>query len=142
MLDLANISTRMLRKIGRDFGLINVNSLPSKELLENQIYHAYQCLMNMLNNETHDNVNLPNNSIQESVQLGTPVPYDSEEYFDLAIIAEVYEKYPVKYEMKKDEKVLNIKSFQSSWLVLRSNYSRLIIVVSNPIGKVYTYTKQ
>ena len=33
--DLENIRTRMLRRIGRDLGMINVNSILRKELLEN-----------------------------------------------------------------------------------------------------------
>ena len=111
--DLTNISMRMLRRIGRGLGIVNVNSIPSKELLENQIYHAYQCFINVPNNETHDNVNLPNNYMQQPLQLGTPIPYDSDEYFDLDVITELYEKYPVEYEIKKEETVLNIKTFQS-----------------------------
>ena len=51
--DLENISMRMLRRIGRDLGMINVNSIPSKELLENQIYFAYQCLINVPNNQIY-----------------------------------------------------------------------------------------
>ena len=33
--DLENIRMRMLRRIGRDLGMINVNSILRKELLEN-----------------------------------------------------------------------------------------------------------
>ena len=45
--DLENISMRMLRRIGRNLGISNVNSIPTRELLENRIFHAYQCLINV-----------------------------------------------------------------------------------------------
>ena len=37
--DLENISIRMLRRIGRNLGISNVNSIPTRELLENRIFH-------------------------------------------------------------------------------------------------------
>ena len=45
--DLENISMRVLRRIARDLGISNVNSIPTRELLENHIFHAYQCLINV-----------------------------------------------------------------------------------------------
>ena len=45
--DLENISMRMLRRIGRDLGISNDNSIPTRELLENRIFHVYQCLINV-----------------------------------------------------------------------------------------------
>ena len=51
--DLENISMRMLRRIARDLGISNVNSIPTRDLLENRIFHAYQCLINVPNNEIY-----------------------------------------------------------------------------------------
>ena len=51
--DLENISMRMLRRIGRDLGISNDNSIPTRELLENRIFHVYQCLINVPNNEIY-----------------------------------------------------------------------------------------
>ena len=51
--DLENISIRMLRRIGRNLGISNVNSIPTRELLENRIFHVYQCLINVPNNEIY-----------------------------------------------------------------------------------------
>ena len=51
--DLENISMRMLRRIARDLGISNVNLIPTRDLLENHIFHAYQCLINVPNNEIY-----------------------------------------------------------------------------------------
>ena len=51
--DLENISMRMLCRIGRNLGISNVNSIPTRELLENRIFHVYQCLINVPNNEIY-----------------------------------------------------------------------------------------
>ena len=52
--DLQNISLCMLRTIGTNLGISNVNSIPTRDLLENRILHAYQCLINL----SEDDINV------------------------------------------------------------------------------------
>ena len=52
--DLVEISMRMLRRIARDLGISNVNSIPTRPLLEHYIFNTYQRLINASSDEMND----------------------------------------------------------------------------------------
>ena len=45
--------------------------------------------------------------IQSALEIGEPIPYDSEEYFDLYLITEMYQQYPVQYFCDKKKRWRN-----------------------------------
>ena len=121
--DLEYINLSEVRIIGKCYNVLNVHGFTKQALIE-MIRIRYNELTVF-----HDNKNTPNDDdihvqlsqqiqsmhetkIQSSLEIGDPIPYDSDEYFDLYTITEMYHQYPVQYvsDKKNDREVLSFKT--------------------------------
>ena len=121
--DLEYINLTEVRLVGKCYNILNVHGFTKQALIE-MIRIRYNELTVF-----HDNKNTPNDDdihvqlsqqiqsmhetkIQSSLEIGDPIPYDSDEYFDLYIITEMYQQYPVQYisDKKTDRELLSFKT--------------------------------
>ena len=69
----------IIQKLAQAFGIHNTHAIHSKELLIRMVNTKYAALTRPL-------------------KIGPPIKYDSEEYFELSIIRDVYSDYPVEFK--------------------------------------------
>ena len=121
--DLEYIHLFDVRHIAKCYDILNTHAF-TKHALIDMIRTKYNELTVF-----HEDKNTPNDDdilvqlsqriqsmhdtkIQSPLEIGDPIPYDSDEYFDLNIITEMYHQYPVQYvsDKKSDREVLSFKT--------------------------------
>ena len=121
--DLEYINLTEVRLVGKCYNILNVHGFTKQALIE-MIRTRYNELTVF-----HDNKNTPNDDdihvqssqpiqsmhetkIQSPLEIGEPIAYDSEEYFDIYRIREMYQQYPVQYvsDKKTDRELLSFKT--------------------------------
>ena len=121
--DLEYIHLFDVRRIAKCYDILNTHAF-TKQALIDMIRTKYNELTVF-----HEDKNTPNNDdiyvqssqpiqsmhetkIQSSLEIGEPIAYDSDEYFDIYIIREMYQQYPVQYisDKKTDRELLSFKT--------------------------------
>ena len=112
-----------VRLIAKCFNVLNIHGFTKQTLIE-MIRNKYNELTVFCDDKsTPNDTDIPvllsqpirsmhETKIQSPLEIGAPVPYDSDEYFDLSIITEMYHQYPVQYinDKRTDRVVLSFKT--------------------------------
>ena len=109
--DLPDQTAITIRKLAQAFGIRNSHAVYSKEQLIDMINTKYAAIT-----KEPDTEEVPmqiesattelERKIQKPLKIGPPIEYDSEEYFELSIIRDVYSDYPVEIFQKNKTLVL------------------------------------
>ena len=118
--DLEQHSVQKLRILAQCLGITKPNIITSKEELIHSIDTVYRSI-ERFEEETDDEENkqteiivpspsLHEQRVQRSLNIGAPLSYDSEEYYDLYSLQEVYADNTVHFFRKNDRTCLSVKS--------------------------------
>ena len=109
--DLPDQTTIKLRKLAQCFGITHLHGVNSKEQLISKINTKYAEISQKPGTETtpmevDTKPTAHEQKIQRPLTIGEPKSYDSEEYFDLRIIRNMYSDYPIEIVEKKHKHIL------------------------------------
>ena len=114
-----------LRRLAHCMGITQPHNVPSKEQLIQRIVSIYESLKHQDVYEEDeymiDVVSLHEKRVQRSLDIGEPLSYDSDDYYDSDSLRSIYSDYSVHFIEKRQKTVLSIKSmsiFFSRTLIL------------------------
>ena len=121
--DLEQHSVKKLRILAQCLGITKPNIITSKEELIHSIDTVYRSIERFEEEtdddeetkETENIVASPSPSlheqrVQRALNIGEPLSYDSDEYYDLVSLQELYADYSVHFFRKNDKTCLSVKS--------------------------------
>ena len=121
--DLEYINLTEVRLVGKCYNILNVHGFAKQALIEmiRTRYNELTVFCDNKNTPNDDDIHVQSSQriqsmhetkIQSPLEIGDPIPYDSDEYFDLNIITDMYHQYPVQYvsDKKNDREVLSFKT--------------------------------
>ena len=121
--DLEYTNLSEVRLIGKCYNILNVHTFTKHALIEmiRIKFNELTVFDDNKNTPNDDNIHIQlpqriqsmhETKIQSSLEIGEPVPYDSDEYFDIYIITEMYHQYPVQYiyDKKNDREIMSFKT--------------------------------
>ena len=121
--DLEQHTLPKIRRLAHCIGITQPHTVPSKEQLIQKIVHTYKKILNTDTNKTEHNEDeekemenivpspsLHEQRVQRALNIGDPLSYDSDEYYDLDYLQEVYADYSVHFFRKNDRTCLSVKS--------------------------------
>ena len=116
--DLSNQTAEKVRKFAQCIGIHHSHGGYKKDKLIKMIESSHATLTQQpVPQETtliiEESTSVHETRIQRHLNIGEPISFENDQYYELEVIREMYADYPVQFVEKKDKTVLKFKTMET-----------------------------